>query len=379
MYIILDIARGIAAMSVFLFHFRDALGQSLPLLAQLAKYGSLGVALFFVVSGYVITASAEGTRKGSSSPIRFLKRRFLRIYPPFWASIVVVLATPFALAALSFLKSGEFVNPAQPALALGAIDWLGIVTLASAFNAPDGDIQAQFSVVNSVYWTLAIEFQFYLCVFVALLLGKFFRAAIASVTIASLLLMVFPLPLNTGLFIHFWPMFATGIAVYYLHDSGIRLERIASKWAHPLSAILVGGMLTSLGMLAYSDQLGMQMKAYFPSAPLGFAVLTAIALWLSEPWDKTLQHYKHAGHPVLAIAIKATAFLGVISYSTYLLHAKVLEAPAMVARQLFAPSNPAYPAFVIGGTLAICSIFYFLVERPCMSTSQKKIASAVLD
>ena len=70
MNLLLDMARGIAALLVFLFHVRGGLEASMPVLADIVRFGSLGVPLFFVISGYVISASAEATlRKGESAYI----------------------------------------------------------------------------------------------------------------------------------------------------------------------------------------------------------------------------------------------------------------------------------------------------------------------
>jgi peptidoglycan/LPS O-acetylase OafA/YrhL len=65
--------------------------------------------MFFVISGYVISASAEATLRRSETAGSFLKRRFMRIFPPFWLSIVV--AVPYLVAAVSSLKSGVFEMP----------------------------------------------------------------------------------------------------------------------------------------------------------------------------------------------------------------------------------------------------------------------------
>ena len=52
----------------------------------------LGVPIFFVISGYCIAASADSSRRKGDSPWTFLKRRFWRIYPPYWASLVGLIA-----------------------------------------------------------------------------------------------------------------------------------------------------------------------------------------------------------------------------------------------------------------------------------------------
>ena len=238
MNLLLDIARGAAALLVFLFHIRDALVEPLPVLAAMVSFGSLGVPMFFVISGYVISASAEATLRRSETAGSFLKRRFMRIFPPFWLSIVVVVAVPYLVAAVSSLKSGVFEMPDPRFLALTGGDWLGLVTLAKVFGTPDGDLQAAFSPVNSVYWTLAIEFQFYLCMYLALLARRYFHLLIGLVTGASLLLIARPLPLDAGWFIHYWPMFAVGIALQYLLAAGWGVERWVPWRARGLAAAL---------------------------------------------------------------------------------------------------------------------------------------------
>jgi peptidoglycan/LPS O-acetylase OafA/YrhL len=377
-YIILDIARGWAALGVFLFHFHDSLRQSLPFLAQLTKYGSLGVQLFFVISGYVITAAAEGVLKNSGRPNGFLQRRFLRIFPPFWASILVVLALPYLLEGVSFFKSGHYIWPNNISQLLTVGEWIQTITLTKVFMATDGDLQGQFNAINSVYWTLGIEFQFYLCVYVALLFRRYFHRIILGITAVSLILIAFPLPLNSGLFIHFWPMFAAGIAVYYLRESNLTIGRSGSKYAVHLSAGLTLLSVSGIGWLAYQDRLEGWLQSIFPSVPLGFAVLCALILWFSEPLEAVFVRHKKDGGPIVRNILRGSAFLGVISYSLYLLHAKVLEGPAMIARQIFSPATPAYSLLVVGGTLAVCSVFHIYVEKPFMSGKQKSINDKVL-
>jgi peptidoglycan/LPS O-acetylase OafA/YrhL len=371
MYIILDTARGWAALAVFMFHLNDALAQSLPWLAKLTAYGSLGVPLFFVISGYVITAAAEGSLKKPGSANEFLRRRFLRIFPPFWASVAVVLAVPYLLEALSFLKTGHYVWPNNLIRVLSAGEWVQLMTLTKVFGTPTGDLQAEFSPINSVYWTLAIEFQFYLCVYVALIFRRFFHLIILGITVASLVLLRYPLPLDGGLFIHFWPMFATGIVVFYLRKRRFTLGRLGDS-AVRLSATLTVASIFLVACLAYAGKLGDVLQAMFSSATLGFAVVSALILWLAEPLEAPLARYLQHGHLLARGVIRGSTFLGMISYSLYLLHAKVLEGPAMVARQVFSPTTPAYIALVILGTLALCTVFHIYVEKPFMSSKQKR-------
>lgn len=379
MNLLLDIARGAAALLVFLFHIRDALVEPLPVLAAMVSFGSLGVPMFFVISGYVISASAEATLSRSETSASFLKRRFMRIFPPFWLSIAVVVAVPYVIAAVSSLKSGVFEMPDPRFLSMTGGDWLWLATLLRVFGTPDGDLQAAFSPVNSVYWTLAIEFQFYLCMYLALLARRYFHLLIGLVTGVSLLLLLRPLPLDAGWFIRYWPMFSVGIALQYMLAAGWGGERFVPWRARGVAAALAGGVLLGVLVLAYRGTLGQVLLAVFPSVELGFAVVCALLLWLAAPSGSALEAHRDGGHPLLRWLLKPAAYLGVISYSVYLLHGKLVQLPAMVVRQVIEPSNPLNPLICVLLTLALCALFHRWAERPFMSKRQQAINEKVLE
>jgi len=81
----IQILRAAAVIMVLLFHLRIEGFSS----------GFLGVDVFFVISGYCIMAKLYARRK-RGGVIEFAKRRFWRIYPPYWTAIalsaVVILA-----------------------------------------------------------------------------------------------------------------------------------------------------------------------------------------------------------------------------------------------------------------------------------------------
>lgn len=93
--------RGLAALAVVLFHAVE--GKHIPLLQaampswceSLIRHGHLGVAVFFVLSGFVISHSLNDIRVTFPVAGRFMVRRSIRLDPPYWAAIVVALA--FAL------------------------------------------------------------------------------------------------------------------------------------------------------------------------------------------------------------------------------------------------------------------------------------------
>ncbi|WP_128093665.1 acyltransferase family protein [Brucella pituitosa] len=99
----LDILRIISALAVVFYHFafRGEAAGELPALdisdfvKSIARYGYLGVSLFFIISGFVIAYSAEGQK-----PLDFLVSRFARIYPTF----VILMSTTAVVILLSSIR-----------------------------------------------------------------------------------------------------------------------------------------------------------------------------------------------------------------------------------------------------------------------------------
>lgn len=137
----LDILRLFAALSVVLFHyaFRGAAADdltrvSLPALVPVAKYGYLGVDLFFVISGFVIAWSAEGRNW-----LQFSVARFARIYPAF----IVCMSATFLVTWL--LGSPRFET--------SVYQWAAnLLVFSPAFGEP---------FMDGAYWSIAYELVFY--------------------------------------------------------------------------------------------------------------------------------------------------------------------------------------------------------------------------
>ncbi|HYV36723.1 MAG TPA: acyltransferase family protein, partial [Gemmataceae bacterium] len=163
---LLEPLRGLAALWVLCFHFgfSEAFSESFPVLTCLFAQGDLGVPMFFVISGFCVTASARSAIRHGESSMSFMYRRARRIYPPFWFSILVVISLPFLIELISALKTGQFVAPSAENLNYGFlnysfVDWLRVVSLTQVFSPMPGitNLQAKFTSINAVYWTLAIE------------------------------------------------------------------------------------------------------------------------------------------------------------------------------------------------------------------------------
>lgn len=138
----IDPLRGMAALAVALFHFTNN-GWLPPehWLTRLGFFGHYGVRTFLVISGFVVPyAMWMGGYTVGSLPA-FLARRFTRIHPPYLASAL-------------FLLASRQWNPAGNAQQFDGWDLAGHLVLANeALGRPW---------LMTVYWTLALEAQFYL-------------------------------------------------------------------------------------------------------------------------------------------------------------------------------------------------------------------------
>jgi peptidoglycan/LPS O-acetylase OafA/YrhL len=149
----LDLLRLVAVLGVVLFHygFRGPTAQgtthvALPELASFARYGFLGVPIFFVISGFVIAYSAEGR-----TAIGFAIARFARIYPGF-----VLCMTITFLATLAF---------GPPRFETSLAQWAANLFIAApALRQP---------YMDSAYWSLVYEMVFYAWVTILIGIGVF--------------------------------------------------------------------------------------------------------------------------------------------------------------------------------------------------------------
>ncbi len=214
----LEIARGLSALWVFLYHMRLNLDPGL--FRRFADCGLLGVPAFFVISGYCMMASSRSTIVKGQTAGSFLRRRLRRIFPPFWASIAVCLAAPFFGAAIIWLRFGVLRFPSQPWYKLSIADWLGLVTLTKGL-ATTGATHKPWAPVNSVYWSLAIEVQFYLVMALAVLWRRGFLVVLAVATVGGVWWWRRG-PFLSGLFMQYWAMFAFGLLLYTVLDKGLR-------------------------------------------------------------------------------------------------------------------------------------------------------------
>ncbi len=191
---VLDGVRGLAVTMVLVFHF---VGQMLVTnsaeraVVAVTKYGLLGVDLFFVLSGFLITGLLYEAQGKPYYFRNFYMRRLLRIFPLYYGVLallfwVVPLLPPFQGPTLDFLLQRQ------------AWAWLYGVNIYLA-----GHEEWSFSYLNH-FWSLSVEEHFYLFwPFVVLMLARRPRALIGislAISIGAMLARVIAILLGVDVF-----------------------------------------------------------------------------------------------------------------------------------------------------------------------------------
>lgn len=344
--------RGLAAFWVLLYHAWQAAGAPVMSLGPIDftpvfACGYFGVDLFFVLSGFLLGYPYVRARiDGSAFPRLgiFWQRRIRRVMPAYLFQIAVLSGIAIATTGALPLSSAQY-----------------LAHLFLVFNLEDGA-----AMLNPVYWSLPVEWDFYLILpLLALSFSRgdgWRRAAATALCIAvgfrALCWYYLDRHGVDGLPVYRWiiqlparvDQFVFGMIAAHLCISGVR----------PLHGRLLGlaGCVLLLAMA-------------WASAPLGDIFGQAVRPWLM--WHFTLVgaafgalivHCATARNLCVRwLSSSPLAFLGLISYSLYLWHFPILGA----LRQL--PSVPAagtalWWCVVVGSALLIAFISYHFVERP---------------
>lgn len=330
----LDLLRLVAALAVVAFHFgyagaaRGTMQTSFPFVADAAKYGFLGVDLFFLISGYVITATAYGR-----SWQQFAVARFLRLYP---AHLVCMCTTAVVLVGLGTSAHGVS----------GAKFLANLTMIAPAFGQP---------FMDGVYWSIVIEMIFYGWVAILIAAGIFERRLLTILTI-WLAIAFFneaylqSRALRLGMCTEYAAMFAAGIII----------QRIRAGETNPY-AWTVLGYAFGLGFLhafenerifarLYGDAVSLPLMWFLHA---GIIALFAAALWLSR--------WLRPSPTLLAV--------GGITYPLYLVHQ---QAGAAIIDRL-APVFGGWQAVLIA--LALILAFSYAVWRWAEPAGRRRLAS----
>jgi peptidoglycan/LPS O-acetylase OafA/YrhL len=174
-----DLMRLAAALLVVVSHTFPLSGQPALRIWGVEDLGALGVSIFFVISGYLVSASYV------RDPRTYLLKRVLRIEPGLIASLVV---TVLLLGLLTTAPAAEYWPKAAAYVVRNALLYPATYELPGVFEAAP-----MAGIVNGVLWTLRLEFSFYI---VLMLIRADWRAVVALTILCAVvwLVMTFATP-----------------------------------------------------------------------------------------------------------------------------------------------------------------------------------------
>lgn len=323
----LDAVRGLAAFCVVLIHLGLEFNN-----AELARFGHLGVDLFFVMSGFVISRAYDHKLLAGLSWQRFMLLRIARLYPSMFLGVLIGLAAYLVIPASAYpfgLISGGWYR----------LSWhsIGHFLLIPDLRAREGIFP-----LNGVFWSLFFE----------LVVNLVHGITVRWLTIFRLAVFVVPVAIWWAYTAHTagkwgwgggWngPSFMGGfLRVAWAYGAGMLLHRVmAQPWRVPP---IVPVALTGLIMLVPN-----------------FGMMTwriVISLFVLCPLIVVLA----AGAEVPPRARRVAAWIGAISYPLYTTHHPLL----LMILHRFDPRGIAGMAVAMVSVIIFATIVEYAYDQP---------------
>ena len=235
----------------------------------------MGVHLFLVLSGFCLTYSLIRREQSGRSPTlrRFLADRWWRIAPPYYVAIALYLVANAVQVAAGFPSlRGEPNTLRQVAMHLGFLHGLREDTIEA---------------INSPFWSLSLEFQFYATLpLLFAMAGRFgYGRVIAAVFVASFAwraAVLYVVPghafLLNGFFLGRWTEFALGMGVAAWYAGPGRSD-VANRAGLVLRLAACGAILLGASSLAAGRG---AVLAADPAIGAGFALILGATLVSAE-------------------------------------------------------------------------------------------------
>jgi len=364
----LDVFRGLAALLVFFYHSDVNIR-----IAGTPIYGYVGVHLFFVLSGFLLSRYFVGTNRAFDLN-DYVHKRFFRIYPAYAVCLT-------AFIALRFVTKTNIPEPGNI-----VAHYLLIFNYFSQYD---------FYSINPVLWSLTIEAQFYILLPIFFLVGgKLTKKTAVTVPLAMVAIGLMSRTIEFFYFSHITPSTGTHIRFTWVTSYldmfafGILLRswevQVAHwgaatklKWINAMGMIipLVGLWLISRWASSLVPPYGKGADSwlespYFPfilSAPV-LTCLCFASLLATTISNQKLQHFFNRLGPL--------AWVGMISYSLYLYHPgvyffvwKVFKLDTSRNWTLMTTLNSLIALPII---LVVAWASYKFVEEPCMNFKRRK-------
>jgi len=336
----IDALRGVAAILVMMLHIAISFvhanpnfsgGASMTAFLQQFDIGRMGITIFFLISGFVIPKSIKPDQSNATK--RFAIKRLFRLYPLFWFSVFAGLLFIWYL----------------PGHAIDAPLIVANLTMIPSF------FQQHF--IIGLYWSLETELLFYLFIMILLSFGYLRKLQIYLFTTVFALLVILSfqylphsrpsLPHWTATPYHLSLMFL-GVLFRHFHDRDdwkfswqfVHLNTKNIFWSQLALVLLVPLFVLALEPLKNQGEHFPDAVAYLVGLGLFFGTML---LWKNPP--------------------QFLIFLGMISYSVYLLHpvAITIVYSSVASESL---SLSVFSLTTIGLAITISTLSYYFIEKP---------------
>ena len=371
-YTQLDGLRGLAILLVIVFHFSmlhsGFRGNDPGFFLQLAQLGWMGVDLFFVLSGFLITGILASARTQKHYFRNFLGRRFLRIWPLYYLSLLLLLV----VAPLLMTKVPAELQGMQAKQA-----WFWLYGTNWLFASEGG-----FSRTSGGYfWSLAVEEQFYVVwpfVVYALSDRSLLRVSIGLLCVSLLSRLVLTyFGVGTGALYNMTFTHLDGLAVGSCLSICLRSPALTARVTRVLP-LAVAVALAGLIAVRLADQ-----HFFFWGKHMAMVGYTLIVLLFGALLVQVVRSGKEAGLNRL-LTTRFMTLCGTYSYALYLVHVPVASVLfPIVSRALRNQQQwigydgtflvAAFAAFAASWTIAAAS--WFLIEKRILALKRYFVSS----
>lgn len=330
----IDGLRALAVAPVILFHAGS----------DLFSGGFVGVDVFFVISGYLITTIIlDDMEKGAFSLARFYERRARRILPALF--LVAFVSTPFAVM---LMMPGDLEDYSASLIAVATFSANILFWQESGYFGLEAELQPFLHA-----WSLAVEEQYYILFPLFLIAMRRFARRTVLLSMAALFIASLGLAqwgayhAPTAAFFllptRIWELLVGVFCAYYLKSRTVRADARAQ--------VLSGaGLVLILGAVFAFDETTPTPSLYTLAPTLGAALLIVFAA------PNTVAHYLLSRKPLVGV--------GLISYSAYLWHQPVFAfARHAELSDRLVLTNSLY-AVLIALSFALAVLSWRYVEQP---------------
>ncbi|MFZ9352690.1 MAG: acyltransferase family protein [Candidatus Limnocylindrus sp.] len=335
--------RGVAILLVLLFH------AGLPW----TPGGFVGVDVFFVISGFLITGKLwrESQQPGGLNIARFYAWRIRRLLPAALVAVAVISLVGLIVAA-PLDRSELAADGAASALSIANMRFIGSVDYFAATSSPSPFLH---------FWSLSVEEQFYL-VWPALIVFLSWRGGSARRLFAVLLLGVV-----ASFALSLWLTDASPSRAFYLLPTRV--------WQ-----LGVGGLLALAGVMGTSRRAGAIAWAGLAVVALAGVVLSAetpypgLAALLPTAGAVALLYGGAApSGPVRLLTAAPLRLLGKISYSLYLWHWPLLVLPLLFLERALTGVEI---VVAVAAAIGISWVSWRFVEQPFRYSDRSRRATS---